>query len=46
MSIDDKSVLEKEIGKYWTLNKVSLGPPKIYLGNKVLQVTLENGMSA
>ena len=30
-----KFVLENEIGKYWTLKKDSLGPPNIYLGDKV-----------
>ena len=42
ISTDPKSVLEKEIGKYWTLKSGSLGPPTIYQGNKVSKVTLEN----
>ena len=41
-----KEVLEKEIGKYWILKPSSIGPPKIYLGNKVSTVTLENGVLA
>ena len=45
ISTDPKSVLEKEIGKYWTLKPGSLGPPTLYLGNKVSRVTLENGVS-
>ena len=45
VSMDPKSVLENEIGKYWTLKPGSLGPPTLYLGNKVSKVTLENGVS-
>ena len=41
-----REVLEKEIGKYWLLKNNSLGPPNIYLGNKVTKVYLENGVSA
>ena len=41
-----KEVLEKEIGKYWILKQSSIGSPKIYLGNNVYRVTLENGVSA
>ena len=32
--------------KYWTMKPGSLGPPTIYLGNKVSKVTLENGVKA
>ena len=42
ISMDSKSVLEKKIGKYLTLKSGSLGPPSIYLENKVSKVTLEN----
>ena len=41
-----REVLEKEIGKYWIMKKKSIGTPNIYLGNKVSNVTLENGVSA
>ena len=41
-----REVLEKEIGKYWTMKPGSVGPPTIYLGNKVSKVTLENGVKA
>ena len=41
-----REVLEKEIGKYWILKPGSVGPPKLYLGNKVYEVTLENGVTA
>ena len=44
-SCNPKDVLEKEIGKFWTMKKGSIGPPNIYLGNKVSKVTLENGIS-
>ena len=38
-----EEVLKHEIGKYWILKPNSIGPPKLYLGNKVSKVTLENG---
>ena len=38
-----EQIIKNEIGKYWTLKPNSVGPPKIYLGNKVSKVTLENG---
>ena len=44
-SCNPKDVLEKEIGKFWTMKKGSIGPPNIYLGNKVSKVKLENGVS-
>ena len=44
--MNPKSVLQNEIGRYWTLKKSSLGPPSIYLGNKVSEVILENGTKA
>ena len=37
-----EQIIKNEIGKYWTLKPSSVGPPKIYLGNKVSKVTLEN----
>ena len=37
------SILEDNIGKYWELKKESIGPPTIYLGGKMRQVTLDNG---
>ena len=40
ISMDRKSVLVKEIGKYWTLKSELLGPPSIYLGKKVSKITL------
>ena len=46
ISMNAEDVLNKEIGKYWTMKKDSVGPPDIYLGNKISKVTLENGVSA
>ena len=40
-----ESIIRKEIGKFWTMKESSIGPPKIYLGNKVTKVTLENDVS-
>lgn len=34
------------LGKYFTLKPGSIGPPKIYLGAKISQVTLPNGVLA
>ena len=46
ISQNGKHVLEKEIGKYFYIKDGSVGPPTIYLGNKVSKVTLENGQQA
>ena len=35
-----REVLEKEIGKYCIMKDKSIGPPNIYLGNKVSKVEL------
>ena len=43
-SINQRDVLEKELGKFWALKKISVEPPNICLGNKVSKVTLENGV--
>ena len=40
-----ESIIRQEIGKFWTLKSSSVGPPTIYLGNKVTKVTLENGVT-
>ena len=41
-----ESVLRKEIGKYWVLKEESIGPPSKYLGGKLCQVMLLNGVKA
>ena len=46
ISEDGETVLRNEIGRYFELKEESIGPPKIYLGGKVCQVTLENGVNA
>jgi hypothetical protein len=40
-----KKVIEDEIGKYFCLKPGSVGKPDIYLGNKVISVILENGVT-
>ena len=46
VSMNGKHVLENEIGKYFYIKEGSVGPPTIYLGNKVSNVTLTNGVKA
>ena len=41
-----ESVIRTEIGKYFYVKEESIGAPKIYLGNKVSKVTMENGIKA
>ena len=35
--------LRDELGNIFTLKEKSIGPPTQYFGNKVSQVTMENG---
>ena len=37
--------LREEMGTRFTLKEKSIGPPTQYLGNKVTNITLENGTS-
>jgi len=46
ISCNPFDVINKEIGKYWTLKESSIGPPKIYLGNRLSKVKLENVVEA
>ena len=46
ISMNAEDILRNEIGKYWTMKKDSIGPPKVYLGNKISKVLLENGALA
>lgn len=46
VSYNAKKVLEDEIGKYFCFKSKSIGRPDICLGNKVLLVTLSNGVQA
>ena len=40
------AVIRKEIGKDWVLKPESIGPPSQYLGGKLREVTLANGVKA
>ena len=42
IDVSPQTILTDEIGKHWTLKPSSIGPPTIYLGNKVSKVTLSN----
>ena len=42
IDVNPQSVLENEIGKHWIMKPGSIGPPTLYLGNKVSKVTLDN----
>ena len=46
ISMDPKTIIEKQIGKYWEIKKESIGIPNIYLGNKVTKLKMDNGVSA
>jgi len=41
---DPETFLRNELSQIFTLKEKSIGPPTQYLGNKVSQVTLENGL--
>jgi len=41
-----EGALRNEIDSCFPLKPGSIGPPKIYLGNKVSKVTMENGVEA
>ena len=40
-----EAVIRNEIGQHWTLKESSIGPPQLYLGNKVSKVTLSNNIT-
>ena len=46
ISNNAENVSRNEIGKYFVMKPGSIAPPKIYLGNKVPKVTLDNGVDA
>ena len=46
ISHNAEHILRGELGKYFVLKESSIGPPKLYLGNKLTLVTLENGTKA
>ena len=39
-----EDILQKEIGQYFELKEESIFPPSLYLGGKIGQVVLENGV--
>ncbi len=39
-------ILRNEIGQHFILRKESIGPPSIYLGGRLQEITLENGVKA
>lgn len=45
-SENGERILHEEIGKYFVLKPESIGPPTIYLGGQMRQVTLESGVKA
>ena len=46
ISCNAEHVLREEIGKYFTMKEESIGVPEIYLGGRITQVVLENGVKA
>ena len=41
-----ESVLRKEIGEHFTLKEKSIGVPSQYLGGKMREVELQNGVKS
>ena len=41
-----ESIIKNEIGKYFCLKEESIGDPGQYLGGKMRELVLENGMKA
>ena len=46
ISMNGRHVLEQEIGKHFLIKEESVGPPEIYLGNKVSQLVMPSGRRA
>jgi hypothetical protein len=46
IGVNAEKMLREEIGRYFKLKQESIGPPTIYLGGRMRQVVLENGMKA
>ena len=46
VSCNPTEIIQNQIGRYFIVKPGSVGPPKIYLGNKVSKVTLENNVEA
>ena len=43
ISHDPEPIIRYQIGKYWRVKEDSIGPPDIYLGNKVTKLELSSG---
>ena len=46
ISVDPKTIIRKQLGKYWKIKEASIVPLNIYLGKKVSHITLEVGVKA
>jgi hypothetical protein len=46
IGVNTAKKLREEIGRCFELKEESIGPPTIYLGGKMRQVILDNGMKA
>jgi hypothetical protein len=46
IGVEAKSILRKEIGKYFELKEKSIGPPKLYLEGHLSLAELDNGVKA
>ena len=46
ISTRGEDIIRNELGRYFYIKEESIGPPTLYLGNKVSKVTLENGVDA
>jgi hypothetical protein len=44
--VNAEKMQREEIGQYFELTEVSIGPPTIYLGGRMRQVILDNSMNA
>ena len=46
ISDNSENVIQMEIGKYFELRQESIKPPDLYLGGRMRQVELDNGVKA
>ena len=46
IGVNAEKMLREEIGRFFGLKEESIGPPKIYLGGRMREVILENGVKA
>ena len=43
---NSKSILKEEIGRYFELKPESIGPPRLYFGGHIQEVTLDTGINS